>query len=322
MGTAPTITGPDVWRGEDIQQDSSWLVMMTPEMVQELDEGLAEAERRGLSIPFPASDFPFERCQQLVDRVTELLHEGPGLALIRGLPRDRYSDEQCELIYWAFAIHLGTPVSQNSRGHLIGHVRNEGLTMADPNVRAYQTNAKLDFHSDQLPVDVLGLFCLRTARSGGASKIVSATAVNNVIKEERPDLLEVLYEPFNIDWRGEEPNGEAPWYQLPMLSESGGKVTSRFTSLAYFKSVDRYGAHLAQTPEQMEALDFAQQVANRPVWRSPWISRRVTCSSCTTTSSFTRGTASKIMKTWLSGATSFGCGWPHPPNCVALSPRS
>lgn len=258
------VAGATVWRGEEIQGDSGWVVAMEPAMVAELDHRLAASGSSGLTVPFEADAFPLRACLPVVEAIVRLLDDGPGLALVRGLPRERYTSAQCELIYWAFGVHLGTPVSQNSQGDLIGQVRDQGLSLADPNVRVYQTNAKLDYHADQLPVDVLGLFCLRTARRGGESKVVSATAIHNVVLEERPDLLDVLYEPFNLDWRGEEPEGEQPWYRLPMFSEADGRLASRFTSLAYFRSVDRYGAHLAMTPEQSAALDFVQDVANRP----------------------------------------------------------
>ena len=81
-------------------------------------------------------------------------------------------------------IHIGTPVSQNSRGHLLGHVRDEGRTMDDPNARAYQTRAKMDFHSDQLPVDILGLFCVRTAKQGGASALTSVSLEARLIDSQ------------------------------------------------------------------------------------------------------------------------------------------
>ena len=260
----PPVVGPHVWRGADVQNDTSWIVQIESAMVAEIDERLVAAEERQLTVPFERHDFRLDTCEQLLADVVRLLSNGPGMAVVRGLPRERYTTEQCELIYWAFGMHLGTPISQNSQGHRLGQVRDQGLSLADPNVRVYQTNAKLDYHADQLPVDVLGLFCLRTALRGGESKIVSATAIHNVVRAERPDLLEVLYEPFNLDWRGEEPAGEQPWYQLPMFSWSGDKIASRFTSLAYFRSVDRYGPDLALSPEQSEALEFVQEVANRP----------------------------------------------------------
>lgn len=257
------IVGPGAWRGPDIQNDESWLMRLTDREIDEIDAALRNVQSKGLDIPFKAADFPLPTLSARLAEVPDRLEEGLGAVMIRGLPRQRYSAKECELIYWGFGAHLGTPVSQNTRGHLLGHVRDEGRVMDDPNTRGYQTRAKMDFHSDQLPVDVLGLFCLRTAKKGGASALTSVGAVHNVILKERPDLLEVLYQPFNIDWRGEEPRGEQPWYQCPMFSYAGGKVTSRITSRAYFTGVTRFGQNLALTDIQNEALDFVQEVANR-----------------------------------------------------------
>lgn len=255
-------TGPTVWIGEEKERESDWVIQLQPDMIEEIEDRVRSTS--DVELPFDADTFPLETCAPVIDEAISLLSDGPGLALVRGVPRERFTDAECERIYWAFGVHLGDPVRQNSVGDRLGHVRDTGMSVDDPNVRVYQTNIKLDYHADQLPVDVLGLFCLRAAMSGGASRIVSATTIHNIVLEERPDLLEVLYEPFNVDWRGEEAEGDQPWYQLPMFSVAGGKLASRFTSLAYFKSVDRFGEELAMTPEQEEALAFVQEVANRP----------------------------------------------------------
>lgn len=151
----------------------------------------------------------------------------------------------------------------HARGHRLGHVRDEGRVFSDPNARGYQTSQRMDFHCDLMPVDVLGLFCLRAAKSGGASKVVSALTVHNVLRDERPDLLDTLYEDFHLDWRGEEPVGEPPWYTIPMFSVCDGKLTSRISSRAYFESAARFGEACRPTARQIEALDAVQHVCNR-----------------------------------------------------------
>ncbi len=251
------------WRGPDIQDDPSWIMPLTEDDIAEVDAALRQVKARGLEIPFKAADFPLRKVAAKLDEIPDRLENGLGVVLIRGLPRARYTTQECELIYWGFGVHFGTPVSQNTRGHLLGHVRDEGRTMKDRTARGYQTREKMDFHCDQLPVDALGLFCVRTAKSGGASALASVEMVHNVVLAERPDLLEVLYQPFAIDWRGEEPVGEKPWYRCPMFSYAGGKVTSRITSRAYFDGLSRFGSDLALTDIQREAVDFVQQVANR-----------------------------------------------------------
>lgn len=269
MMTHPYLEDPCAWIGPRIQNDSaSWIYQFNASAIAELDAALAHVKRAGLRIPFEREGFPLPRLAGEVERILHDIEHGLGFKLLRGIPRHRYSDADCELLYWGLGAHFGTPVSQNVRGHLLGHVRDEGRTQADPNARAYQTNQRMDFHTDMLPIDVLGLFCLRTAKSGGASKLTSALTIHNVLREERPDLLDVLYGNFHVDWRGEEPVGEQGYFTLPMFSEaegkSHGKVTARIVSLPYYESAARHGAQCAPSALQREALMAVQEIANRP----------------------------------------------------------
>jgi len=258
------ITGPGAWIGPEIQYDDSWIYRVDAAAVEEIEAALGNVKRLGAKIPFAADAFPLPRLSSELDRILEEVESGRGFMLMRGIPRDRYTDEECELIYWGISAYFGTPVSQNTRGHLLGHVRDEGRIQADPNARAYQTNQRMDFHTDMLPIDLLGLFCLRTAKTGGASKLVSALTIHNVLHDERPDLLEVLYGMFHVDWRGEEPAGEKPCFTLPMFSERDGQVTARINSLPYYDSAARHGEQYRPTPIQREALEKVQEIANRP----------------------------------------------------------
>jgi hypothetical protein len=263
MSARPRITGPDAWIGSAIQHDTSWIFRLEEDHLAEIDTALARAKRSGIRIPFAADAFPLPRLETKLDGILEEIENGRGFKLIRGIPRHRYSDADCELIYWGITSRFGTPVSQNARGHLLGHVRDEGRVLTDPNARAYQTSQRMDFHTDMLPIDVLGLFCLHTAKSGGASKLTSALTIHNVLREERPDLLEALYGTFHLDWRGEEPQGEQPWFAIPMFSECRGRITARICSMVYYESAARFGEQHRLTPLQREALLAVQEIANR-----------------------------------------------------------
>jgi hypothetical protein len=260
----PCITDAAAWIGAEIQNDPSWVYELAPDAVEEIDAALADARRKGARIPFDKASFPLPGFSVELDRILDEVESGRGFVLVRGIPRHRYTDEECELLYWGLGVHLGTPVSQNARGHLLGHVRDEGRVHADPNARGYQTRQRMDFHTDLLPVDIVGLFCARTAKSGGESKVVSALALHNVLRDERPDLLEALYGLFNVDWRGEEPPGETPFFRIPMFSERNGKVTTRLVSVPYYRSVARFGEEHAPSALELEALETVQEIANRP----------------------------------------------------------
>ena len=258
-----TITTPDAWVGPQIQSDDRWLYHLSEDEIAELDSALQTVKEAGLEIPFSADAFPIPNFKARLDELISRVTDGLGVILIRGMPRERYTNDECGLIYWGLGVHMGRPVSQNSRGHLLGNVTDEGKTLADPNARGYQTKNRLDFHCDQLPVDLLGLFCLRTAKTGGTSYLVSAPAVHNVILEERPDLLDVLYAPFHVDWRGDHPEGGQPWYDVPMLTARDGRIAARVTNRSFMESVSRYGDELSLTEAQREALDVFQEISNR-----------------------------------------------------------
>jgi hypothetical protein len=184
------------WVGPDIQDSNEWLLHLNKEELVEIDISLNKLKEDNIKIPFSVNDFKLPILSKKIHSFYDILENQLGFVLIRGIDREKYSDDDCELIYWGIGVHLGTPVSQNTRGHLLGHVTDEGKSISDPTTRMYQTKLKMDFHSDQLPVDVVGLFCQRKAKKGGASFLVSALTIHNVLSQERPDLVEILHQPF------------------------------------------------------------------------------------------------------------------------------
>ena len=132
--------------------------------------------------------------------------------------------------------YFGRPRSQNAKGHLLGHVKDLGLDIADPRVRYYQTNRRLEYHTDS--IDVVGLLCLKTARAGGESFIVSSVTIYNEILARRPDLVPALFEPFATDRRGEVPEGMKPWFDIPMYHWHAGRLTCIYVR-QYIESAQR-----------------------------------------------------------------------------------
>ena len=78
-------------------------------------------------------------------------------------------------VFRGLGAHLGNARSQNADGHLLGHVRDDGEDANDPNTRIYRTSARQTFHTDS--ADVVGLLCIRAAKSGGESLLVSAESI-------------------------------------------------------------------------------------------------------------------------------------------------
>ncbi len=265
MPPSPLSQNPGLWRGRDLQDREDWIFRFPPEALAEMRSALATVKTKGLKAPdFGKADFPLPEFSAVLTNMLEELEHGRGFFLMRGFPASEFSTEECEIIFWGLGQHLGIPLSQNAEGHELGHVRNLGLDINQTNVRAYQTTAELIFHNDQS--DVIMLMCLKTAKSGGVSRLVSVAGIQNEIQRRRPDLLEELYKPFYIDRRGErgrEDEGDEPYYPMPVLSFHKGLVSARYIR-GYIESAQRFPEVPRLSAKQVEALDLFDAVANEP----------------------------------------------------------
>lgn len=265
MPPSPLSRNPGLWRGRDLQDCDDWIFHFPPEALAEIRSALGTVTSRGLKAPdFGRGDFPLPKFSAVLEGMLEELEHGRGFFLMRGFPAADFTEAESEIIFWGLGQHLGIPLSQNAEGHLLGHVRNLGLDINKTNVRAYQTTAELIFHNDQS--DVIMLMCLKTAKSGGLSRLVSVSAIQNEIQRRRPDLLEELYKPFYIDRRGErgrEDEGDDPYYAMPVLSYHNGLVTARYIR-GYIESAQRFPDVPRLTAKQIEVLDLFDSIANEP----------------------------------------------------------
>jgi hypothetical protein len=145
-GALPQYRNAQAWRGAQLAGRDDWIHMLTPAEIAELDAAVVRAEAAGRPIPeLREKDFAFvQLAARLRDIRREVLH-GRGFFLLRGVPVGRYTRLQAALAYWGIGTHLGEALSQNRKGHVLGHVQNLGLDYADPEVRGYQTLAHLPF---------------------------------------------------------------------------------------------------------------------------------------------------------------------------------
>jgi hypothetical protein len=138
---------------------------------------------------------------------------GQGFILIRGLPVTQWPIEKAAAIYLAIGTLIGRTLSQNRKGHVLGHVKDLGNdpTQIDK-VRIYSTAARQYFHADCS--DVVGLLCLHKAKEGGESDVVSSHHLWNTLQAERPDVAELLVKPnWYFDRKGETSKGQNGWVQ-------------------------------------------------------------------------------------------------------------
>lgn len=248
----PAAAGRAVWTADDMRRDPSWQQPLDEQERAELRTAAAEVRRRFGGLGFGQGDFVVPRLAQRLQRIREEVEDGCGVVLLRGIPVEDWDAGTIEQVYWGIGAHLGTALAQNPRGDLLVKVQDQGGDQyRDPTARGYHTARRLPFHNDQ--GDVVGLLCVRTSRSGGASCIASAAAVHNEILRARPDLLDVLYGPWYCDVRGEQPPGRPPYYVEPRFSQSNGRLFTQH-GRTYIDSAQRFAEVPRLTAAQLEAM--------------------------------------------------------------------
>lgn len=261
MGAArQPVRDKSAWKGSEITSKDQVAFDLGPKHLRAFDDAVMYARREGLGIPAigrTAYDFP--AISDDIAAIGRELTRGRGLVIIRGWPVDKYTLDEIGLLYGWFGQHWGKPVIQSGKGDRLGYVADVPQTGSI--YRGYRSNAELRMHSDS--DDIVGLLCIRKAKSGGISQLVSGTAVYNEILRTRPDLLEILIKGFRVHWNGEEAPGEPPVtdYRVPIFSEVDGQVSISFGHKYIEDAFVTLG--VPPTAEETEALTLLETTASR-----------------------------------------------------------
>jgi Taurine catabolism dioxygenase TauD, TfdA family len=197
----------------------------------------------------------------------ELLN-GKGFILFKNFPVHEWGLHKSAVAYMGLGSYIGYPVSQNGKGHILGHVKDlgEDSTQIDK-VRIYRTNARQFFHADD--ADVVGLLCVARAEEGGESDIASSHLVWNTLQAERPDVAELLTQPiWYLDRKGEVSVGQEQWIRTAIFFlEPGGlrRVYSKWDPY-FVRSLSRFsdaGLIPPLSPQQEEAAQVLEETCNR-----------------------------------------------------------
>ncbi len=253
---------PATWRGPKLRGSDDWLHRLTPDEVADLEHGLAHARATGKPMTeLTREDFPLPILEPVIRGWLRTLQHGRGFLNVKGVPVAGHDDEDAALFQWGLGLHLGTAVSQNAAGDVLGHVRDTGADPQNTSVRLYKTRVELGFHSDGS--DLVALMCIRPGRSGGENRLVSTTALYNEILRRRPDLVSLLYEPFHWDRNDEQAEGEPPSFALPICRFHEGHL-SFFYIPWYIRKAQRHPHVPRLAPQQNELLDLIDAIAEDP----------------------------------------------------------
>lgn len=209
-----------------------------------------------------------DKLNKVLQALRNDLLNGKGFILFKGFPVESWGASKSAAAYMGLGSHLGHAVSQNGRGHVLGHVKDVGddPTRIDT-TRIYRTTARQFFHADD--ADVVGLLCLHRAAEGGESDIVSVHGVWNALQRDHPDVAELLTKPvWYFDRKGEVSDGQDGWIRQPVVYlENGGKGRLYCKWDPYYvRSLGRFsdaGLIPPLSKEQQHAMAVLEETCNK-----------------------------------------------------------
>ena len=235
FGDSPAMaaaTDPRSWTAETVGDPAGWTHPLPDALIASL-RSIAEAPGRG--------DGPITALRLTADEQAALggylaaakhdLEQGRGFVVLDRLPIDRISERAAIAVYWMIGQLLGEPIAQNVQGTLLYDVRDSGQDVAS-GARFSVTNYESSFHTDnsfgETVVDYVGLLCLKTARSGGISQVISGFAVVEALRRESPGRSRHSAGPSTLTAGGASGSGRRR-RSSGRRSSSGGPIHSSVT---------------------------------------------------------------------------------------------
>ena len=201
-----------------------FVVHLDSEIIQEL------TERRNELDSINKNDLPLFK-KKILDFRNERLLDGVGLFVIDGICMESFSVKEKTSIYILASKILGELIIQNIKQEKLVEIKDVGKSMKTGG-RYHETKEGGSHHTDSpqwknVP-DYLGLFCVHNAKKGGTNLFLSAYTIHNRILQERKDLLDIFYEKFYFDKRGEFKDGESPTVFQPIFELKNKKLFFRY----------------------------------------------------------------------------------------------
>ena len=261
--SARIVTSPPEWRGDALlHRPQEWLYELSPAEIRALRAAAADVVRSGRSLPSVGREAFKAELRDIVSPWRGRLASGSGIVLVRGLPVRDMGPAEAAAAFWLLGLGLGKAVPQNAASETLVDIRDTGASPDDHNTRLYKTRVELSFHTDG--ADIIGLLCLRGAKSGGVSRICSSVYVYNEIVRRAPQLAPLAELPYHHHAHGQfGPNGPRT-FQYPIVAKSDD-VFRMLLLIWYIRNAAEDFPEIASlSPEQRQLLDLLESIPQEP----------------------------------------------------------
>ena len=250
------------WTVDSLGANPSWIYALDDSGRRDLTAAVKNSfDPEKTLFDYGRGDFDLGSAWAPIAGALKEIKDGTGFAILRGLPRDGLSADEFALLTWAIGLHTGVARPQGKASQYQSAVRNAGVEYRSGKGRGYSSNADLDFHTDS--ADIVLLTCYNVAASGGMSMVSSSVTAHNILARERPDLAELLHQPFYFSRQQEEAPDEAAFYPNPIYDSAEGILCSKWNRNR-LRSAQAMEGVPALTVQQAEALDLLDDILRRP----------------------------------------------------------
>jgi hypothetical protein len=260
--------GRSVWLGKDLVRSEDWIYTLPPRAIDEIDASVRALKGRDAYGPaVERHEFPLTSIADDVARLRQDIGSGRGFFVIRGLQKDRYTDNDLGLIFRGFGAHFGRDLTQSAYGDRLGDIRDISDEIRERNMRrGYQSGGFQTAHTDPSgEVGIVAMLSLRMAKDGGESLIASAHTVHNMMLDWCPEFLALFYDGFVL----RRPDSDAKAMERPALI---GKVPGFHYENGWLncdhqngyirRAVENHNSSL--DPKQQAALGVFTSLSNHP----------------------------------------------------------
>ena len=228
------IAGRSAWTRVDVREND-YRVTLSDTALGELIDAARLLRRQPVPLLALRPDsFEMPACRAAMVEVRRILTDGIRFALLARLPMEELSAEEAKALYWVLSSMLARPVAQKLDGTIVYDVHDTGQqALPGSGIRPDKTNIDLQFHNDNaynatMPVFV-GLLCVRPAKDGGMSRVMSFYTAHNALRERHADVLPRLYQPFWFDRQREFHPGEVSTFSAPVFMRDGERLSARLS---------------------------------------------------------------------------------------------
>ena len=109
-------------------------------------------------------------------------------------------------------------------------------------LRYSHKGGELRWHTDT--TDIIGLFCLKTSKSGGSSRLASAGMIHNLILENDPKTLDPLYRGYFYMSLSDDDESGTPRVsdqRIPVSIRNAGIISLYYIPQVIERAIERGG---------------------------------------------------------------------------------